>query len=72
MKPLSREMVLFLVASQMSGQEQTVRRAAFKINVCMLNHFFPPLTFIQTFRYTVDGIDVINKITLQIIQLASF
>lgn len=62
----------------MSGQEQTVRRAAFKINVCMLNHlyilnhFFPPLTFIQIFRHTVDGIDVINKITLQIIQLASF
>lgn len=37
----------------------------------ILNHF-PPLTFIQNFRYTADGVDVINKITFQIIQLAFF
>ena len=29
MKPLSRGIVLFLVAPQMSGQEQTVRRVTF-------------------------------------------
>ena len=72
MKRLAREMVLFLVAFQRSGQEQTQSgKVTVKIKFRMLNHLYilnqsPPPTPIQFFRYTADRINVINKSTLKV------